>query len=112
MFPFSCNLIVFVYEIKLVIEDCLLFRSSKKSSSSSSEDGTILHIDPSKCYGFIRSNKSGAKIYFNLRFVVNGSEEDVELYNGLPVKFDRSDFKDYSGKNIVFPVMFRPFKNT
>ena len=34
--------------------------------------------------------------------MVNGSEEDVELYNGLPVKFDLFDLNENSGKNIIF----------
>ena len=66
---------------------CLFF-FRKKSSNSDSSKGEIIHVDPVKCYGFIRAHKTGQKIYFQLRFVVNCSDENVVLYNGLVVNFD------------------------
>ena len=64
----------------------------RKRSNDDSDEGEIVHLDPLKSYGFIRSNRAGhQRVYFQFRFVVNSSDENVELYKGLVVKFDWTD---------------------
>jgi hypothetical protein len=74
--------------LKLKYDD-IWFDLPRKRSKEESEEGEIVHLDPSKSYGFIRSGLQ--RVYFQFRFVINSSDENVELHKGLVVKFDWTD---------------------